>query len=114
MPNRKNVQWRVGEHSESDKINKWLDQQKNIQDSLTNIVLHMIERFGMQNITDYDIQKILYQESLSDNPIKKQTFRESSQSDKNVLNETETTDNKRDLNVNNDDDMYNEIDMDNL
>lgn len=64
---RKNVSWRVSDQPESDLINDWLDQQKNIQDSLTNIILHTISRFGTRNITDYDIQKILYQESAVGN-----------------------------------------------
>lgn len=63
MSTRKNVSWRVIDSPQRETINKWLDAQKNIQDSLTNIVLHMIERFGIRNITDYDIQKMLYQES---------------------------------------------------
>lgn len=63
---RKNVTWRISEHPENERLNNWLDQQKNIQDSITNIVLHMIDRFGNRNITNYDIQKILFQESLTD------------------------------------------------
>ena len=27
--------------------------------------MHMIERFGVRNITDYDIQKLLYQDSTA-------------------------------------------------
>ncbi|MGM9923927.1 MAG: hypothetical protein ACI35R_06765 [Bacillus sp. (in: firmicutes)] len=65
MSTRKNVSWRVSEHPQSDQINAWLDQQKNIQDSITNIVFHMIDRFGMRNITDYDIQKQLYNDSIA-------------------------------------------------
>lgn len=60
MKERKNVTWRVAEQSESDKINKWLDKQQNIQVSLSNIVLHMINQFGYVNITDYQVQKQLY------------------------------------------------------
>lgn len=60
MKERKNVTWRVAEQSESDKINKWLDKQQNIQISLSNIVLHMINQFGYVNITDYQVQKQLY------------------------------------------------------
>jgi hypothetical protein len=62
LSNRKNVTLRVSEHPQSHIINQWLDEQKNIQESLTNIVMHMIERFGIRNITDYDIQKLLYQD----------------------------------------------------
>lgn len=65
MSTRKNVSWRVIDSPQRETINKWLDAQKNIQDSLTNIVLHMIERFGIRNITDYDIQKMLYQQGSS-------------------------------------------------
>lgn len=62
MSKRKNVSWRVADDPKSEAINQWLDAQKNIQDSLTNIVLHTIERFGIRNITDYDIQKMLYRD----------------------------------------------------
>lgn len=57
---RKNVTWRVAEHPEHKKLNQWLDSQRNIQDSISNIVLHMIDRYGYVNITDYQIQKLLY------------------------------------------------------
>lgn len=60
MKERKNVTWRVAEHSESKKINQWLDKQKNIQESIANIVLHMIDKYGYVNITDYQVQKQLY------------------------------------------------------
>ena len=65
MSIRKNVSLRVSEHPQSYLINQWLDEQKNIQESLTNIIMHMIERFGTRNITDYDIQKLLYQDSTA-------------------------------------------------
>ncbi|QIQ34470.1 hypothetical protein DER53_16895 (plasmid) [Parageobacillus toebii NBRC 107807] len=62
---RKIVTWRVADTPQSDLINEWLDKQQNIQVSLTNIVLHMINRFGIKDIMDYDIQRILYQEFSS-------------------------------------------------
>ncbi len=60
MKERQNVTWRVAEQSESKNINKWLDNQQNIQVSLANIVLHMIDKFGYVNITDYQVQKQLF------------------------------------------------------
>lgn len=63
-PTRKHVSWRVGELKEHEKVNRWIDAQSNIQLSLASIVLHMIDRFGYRNITEHDIQKILYQEPL--------------------------------------------------
>lgn len=65
MAKRKIVTWRVADTPQSDLINEWLDKQQNIQVSLTNIVLHMINRFGIKDIMDYDIQRILYQEFSS-------------------------------------------------
>jgi len=62
---RKNVTWRVGELSETESVNKWIDAQSNIQNTLTSLALHMIDRFGYRNITDHDIQKIMYQELLT-------------------------------------------------
>lgn len=63
-PTRKHVSWRVGELKEHEKVNRWVDAQSNIQLSLASIVLHMIDRFGYRDITEHDIQKILYQEPL--------------------------------------------------
>ncbi|APO48517.1 hypothetical protein BS614_30820 (plasmid) [Paenibacillus xylanexedens] len=63
-PTRKHVSWRVGELKEHEKVNRWIDAQSNIQLSLASIVLHMVDRFGYRNITEHDIQKILYQEPL--------------------------------------------------
>lgn len=65
MAKRKIVTWRVADTPQSDLINEWLDKQQNIQVSLTNIVLHMINRFGIKDIMDYDIQRILYREFSS-------------------------------------------------
>ncbi|WP_337035802.1 hypothetical protein [Paenibacillus illinoisensis] len=63
-PTRKHVSWRVGELKEHEKVNRWIDEQSNIQLSLASIVLHMVDRFGYRDITEHDIQKILYQEPL--------------------------------------------------
>ena len=64
---RNNVTWRIGEHSQAKQLNDWCNAQKNIQDSLTNIVMHMMDRFGTIDIKDYDIQKILYNETITSN-----------------------------------------------
>lgn len=122
---RKNVTWRISEHPENEKLNNWLDQQKNIQDSITNIVLHMIDRFGDRNITDYDIQKMLYQESLTDQPIESKPMTTTATEDK-----TNETDKKaessnriqhepdpieqQEKNDEEEDDLYNEINPENL
>lgn len=59
---RKNVSWRVSEndHPRAVEINKWLNAQNNIQISLNNIVLHLIEKFGYKDVTDYEVQKALF------------------------------------------------------
>lgn len=122
MPTRKNVSWRVIDAPHSEAINKWLDEQKNIQDSLTNIVLHMIERFGIRNITDYDIQKMLYQEgsnliinkSAEVSPIHNAQFFGQA----NGAKQKESTDKvyKQDVlkNTTSEDDMYNDLNINNL
>lgn len=63
-PSRKGVTWRIGELTEAEAINKWINEQQSIQNSLTSVVLHFIDRFGYRNITDHDIQKLLYQELM--------------------------------------------------
>lgn len=60
--NRKLISWRIEklEQTQQDTINDWLDNQQNIQQSLTNVVLHMINRFGTTDIMNYENQKALY------------------------------------------------------
>lgn len=62
MENRKLVSWRLEklDKKQQDTINSWLDAQQNIQLSLTNIVQHMIDRYGITDIMNYDVQKSLY------------------------------------------------------
>jgi hypothetical protein len=122
LAKRKIVTWRVADTPQSDLINEWLDKQKNIQVSLTNLVLHMIDRFGMRDITDYDIQKVLYQEFSSG------TSKESSLKNKTASNQNEGTeetdtrslndpDSKKDRdkeNQDDDNDLYKNVDINNL
>lgn len=123
MAKRKIVTWRVADTPQSDLINEWLDKQQNIQVSLTNIVLHMINRFGIKDIMDYDIQRILYQEFSSG----------TSKENRTVSNQNEEADNKeaekvaakslnnpdpkkdRDKeNQDDDNDLYKNVDINNL
>lgn len=62
MENRKLVSWRLEklEKKQQDTINAWLNAQQNIQLSLTNVVQHMIDRYGITDIMNYDVQKSLY------------------------------------------------------
>lgn len=62
MENRKLVSWRLEklDKKQQDTINAWLDAQQNIQLSLTNVVQHMIDRYGITDIMNYDVQKSLY------------------------------------------------------
>jgi|SRR5699024_5501935 len=63
MTKRKNVTWRIEDHSESEKLNKWLDQQKHIQQSIATLVLHAVDKYGYVNMTDYQMQKKLISET---------------------------------------------------
>lgn len=62
MANRKLISWRIDnlDQREQDEINAWLDQQQNIQKSITNVVQHMINRFGHTDIMSYNNQRALY------------------------------------------------------
>ena len=62
MENRKLVSWRLEklDKKQQDTINAWLNAQQNIQLSLTNVVQHMIDRYGITDIMNYDVQKSLY------------------------------------------------------
>ncbi|OMC81832.1 hypothetical protein BK128_21415 [Viridibacillus sp. FSL H7-0596] len=61
---RKLISWRIEQLNEQDRqrINDWLDQQNNIQNSLTNIALHMINRFGETDVMSYDVQRALFKD----------------------------------------------------
>lgn len=110
MKERKNVTWRVGEQSEKEKINKWLDKQDNIQVSLSNIVMHMINQFGYVNITDYQVQKQLYGKITEiKQPI------EDTENEERDITETfhvEKDDKKNDSKK--EKDMYDGVDLDNI
>lgn len=75
MENRKLVSWRLEKlpKNQQDTINDWLDAQQNIQLSLTNVVQHMIDRFGVTDIMNYDVQKALYtnpEATMIESPVK--------------------------------------------
>ncbi|WP_348622633.1 hypothetical protein [Paenibacillus polymyxa] len=58
---RKVVTWRVEKIPERESLNKWIDAQSNIQNSLTMLARYMIDQFGYNDILDYDTQKALFQ-----------------------------------------------------
>ena len=91
MAKRKIVTWRVADTPQSDLINEWLDKQQNIQVSLTNIVLHMINRFGIKDIMDYDIQRILYQEFSSGTSKENRTVSNQNEEAEKLFPEQETS-----------------------
>src|SRR5699024_1960339 len=110
MAKRKNVTWRVGEHPEHAKINRWLDKQKNIQDSMANVVLHMIDQYGYVNITDYQVQKQLYgkiTEIKQPVEVEKQTEKQETSSDK-------SKNTQKDKKEASEDDVFSGVDPNNL
>ncbi|MGG0878036.1 hypothetical protein [Bacillus inaquosorum] len=46
---------------DQDKLNKWCNAQSNIEQSLTNLVLHMIDMIGYKDIRDFETQQELYE-----------------------------------------------------
>ena len=71
MPKKERTQitWKLDRLSkkQQDKVNNWADQQQNMQTSITNIMLHMIDRYGEVDFMDFDVQKVLFAESFSIN-----------------------------------------------
>lgn len=65
--NRKLISWRIDslDLREQEIINEWLDNQQNIQKSITNVVQHMINRFGTTDIMNFENQRALYTEDIS-------------------------------------------------
>ncbi|WP_338130823.1 hypothetical protein [Anoxybacillus flavithermus] len=126
MAKRKIVTWRVADTPQSDLINEWLDKQQNIQVSLTNIVLHMINRFGIKDIMDYDIQRILYQEFSSGTSKENRTVSNQNEEAEKADNEEaekvaakslSNPDPKKDRdkeNQDDDNDLYKNVDINNL
>jgi len=114
---RKIVTWRVADPPQSDLINEWLDKQQNIQVSLTNIVLHMINRFGIKDIMDYDIQRILYQEFSSGTSKENRTVSNNEEAEKVAAKSLNNPDPKKDRdkeNQDDDNDLYKNVDINNL
>lgn len=70
MANRKLISWRIDSLSESDqvKLNAWLDQQQNIQKSITNVVMHTINQLGISDVMSFENQKRLYQDFAAGAP----------------------------------------------
>lgn len=55
------VSWRISKMKDQDKLNKWCNAQSNIEQSLTNLVLHMIDMIGYKDIRDFETQQELYE-----------------------------------------------------
>ncbi|MEH7510638.1 hypothetical protein V7159_23645, partial [Priestia megaterium] len=69
VKHRKAVNLRLANHKQSNILNEWLNNQDNIQDSITNVILHIIDQYGMRNITDFDVQKAMHQRGPLTQPI---------------------------------------------
>lgn len=63
---RELVSWRIGKLPDSEQLNKWVNAQSNVQNSITSLVRHMIEQFGYRDVTAHDIQKALFQKPIAD------------------------------------------------
>lgn len=63
---RSSLLWRIGDLDDTDKkrINDWIDHQKNIKLSLSEIVMYIIDRFGNQDVMSHTIKKQLHQEEV--------------------------------------------------
>nr|AKO69696.1 hypothetical protein [Aeromonas sp. Ne-1] len=62
---RKTLNIKIDKLPQTEKVNKWLDSQANITDSISNLILHMIETHGYRDILDFDIQRKLYLSQLN-------------------------------------------------
>lgn len=56
------LSWRFGGLSKTEirTIKKWLNTQRNKNESISQLVLHMIHRFGNRDILEFDVQKALF------------------------------------------------------
>lgn len=63
---RELVSWRIGKLPDTEQLNDWVNAQSNVQNSITSLVRHMIEQFGYRDITQHDIQRVLFQKPVVD------------------------------------------------
>lgn len=72
---RTQITWKLDRLSEKQKVkvNRWGDNQQNMQASITSVMLHMIDRFGDGvDFLDFDVQKELYTEVVRNSAITEQ------------------------------------------
>ena len=65
---RKNVQLNLTKLNENDYalINEWLDNQKNMQDSIINVIMHVIHQVGLKDdVTSFEVQRALFMSNNS-------------------------------------------------
>lgn len=60
------ISWRYGSIAKDDirKVKKWLGSQRNKNEAITQVILHMIERYGYKDVLEFDMQRQLFADSL--------------------------------------------------
>ncbi|QWG92845.1 hypothetical protein [Bacillus mycoides] len=53
---REQYNWNFKKEKNS-KFHDWLDAQSNISESLITLVLHFVDQYGMNDVTDYEVSK---------------------------------------------------------
>ena len=60
------INWRYGNLSKSDikMVKKWLGAQRNKNESITQVILHIIQRYGYKDVLNFDMQRQLFADTL--------------------------------------------------
>ncbi|PRD06730.1 MULTISPECIES: hypothetical protein [Bacillus] len=53
---REQYNWNFKKEKNS-KFHDWLDEQSNISESLITLVLHFVDQYGINDVTDYEVSK---------------------------------------------------------
>lgn len=59
------ISWRYGAIAEDDirKIKKWLNSQRNKNEAITHVILHFIQRYGNNDVLNYETQRKMFSDS---------------------------------------------------
>ncbi|RDY83121.1 hypothetical protein [Bacillus amyloliquefaciens] len=115
MKTRANVSWRIAKMKDQEKLNQWCNAQSNIEQSLTNLVLHMIDIVGYKDIRDFETQQQIYELKMGSAAPKTLVKKDESQATSQFIDNSSVVDELTDEKDTADpeDDIFNDLDPDN-
>ncbi|WFP05473.1 hypothetical protein [Bacillus velezensis] len=115
MKTRANVSWRIAKMKDQEKLNQWCNAQSNIEQSLTNLVLHMIDIVGYKDIRDFETQQQIYELKMGSAAPKSLVKKDDLQATGQFIDNSSVVDESPDENNTEDeeDDIFNDLDPNN-